>query len=266
MKFELYKPIMPWLVTQNFGDTALLPYYKANGINFVGHNGIDIAAAHGTPVRASHDGTAYYQIDQNQGHGVVIITNEQYDYAGTQCYFKSLYWHLCDPVKEPTFKSPLYNKNPNIGVPVQAGDIIGYADNTGLSTGNHLHFGVKPVAKGEPNNTWGNILQNNGTQGAIDPAPFFNGKFAENAKRFIFSKDIEMGDDNEDVRQLQKRLRTLGYFNYPTDTGYYGNSTRTAVYAFQLDHVKLGWFAKNIYRGIYCSKATREALNGLLIN
>lgn len=35
---------------------------------------------------------------------------------------------------------------------------------------------------------------------------------------------------------LQEDLRVLGYFTYPTNTGYYGDLTTTAVKAFQKDH------------------------------
>lgn len=258
MKLSLYYPLKPHYVTQKFGETAFLSYYKENGVTFSGHNGMDLVCHHGDPIRATHDGLAYYQVDQKQGHGVVIITEDKYDYGAGMFNFKTIYWHLVDPVKEPKYKSPIQGHD---GMRVKAGDIIGYTDSTGLSTGDHLHFGCKPVMKGEPNKAWGNVLQNNGYQGAIDPEPFFNGKYAEDVKKYVFDKDMAVGDDNEDVRQLQKKLRMLGYFNFPTDTGYYGEATRTAVYRFQLDYVRLSWVARNIYRGLYCYAATREALN-----
>ncbi len=73
---------------------------------------------------------------------------------------------------------------------------------------------------------------------------------------------MSRGSEGEEVVQLQKKLRRLGYFTYPTNTGYYGESTREAVYRFQLENIKnLGWLAKNIFRGLYCYKLTREALN-----
>lgn len=43
------------------------------------------------------------------------------------------------------------------------------------------------------------------------------------------------GSSGDEVAQLQGKLRTLGYFNYPRDTGYFGEGTANAVAAFQQD-------------------------------
>jgi len=48
-----------------------------------------------------------------------------------------------------------------------------------------------------------------------------------------FSNNLYTGLKNEEVRSLQKALRSLGLFNYPTDTGSYGKATREAVQLFQ---------------------------------
>lgn len=264
MKLQLYYPLNPYIVTQKFGETAYLSYYLQNGISFPGHNGIDLGAMHGQPIYAAHDGTAYYEVDGNQGHGVIVITNEQFDYAGGQCYFKTIYWHLVDPEKEPQYTSPIYGHSlTNQGVKVKAGDIIGYANSSGLSTGTHLHFGLKPVAQGEDATSWFNVLQNNGYMGAIDPNPYLIGQYAptEN-KPFVFTKNMKMDDDGEDVRQLQLRLQRMGYFPPgQACTGHYGPITRYAVFLYQQDHIKLSWLQRNIYKGMYCYEATRNSLN-----
>lgn len=175
MKLSLKYPVSPIVFNQKFGENAN-PIYAKEGMN--GHNGIDFRAYHGQPIYATHDGLASFQIDAQGGHGVVIVTNEQFDYPlypdlpNNEVYFKTIYWHLCDGLKEPQFKSPFQDKTGFF--PVRCGDLIGYADSTGLSTGDHLHFGLKPAAKGEDWGTWYNVMQNNGYNGAIDPMPYFN--------------------------------------------------------------------------------------------
>lgn len=204
MKLQLLYPVKPAGVNQPFGVNGA--YYQSQGINIIGHNGIDFSAYHGQPVRAAHDGQAYFEVDVDQGEGVVIVTNEQFDYGDGQAYFKSIYWHLCDASKEPQFASPIpHSGNP---VPVKAGDIIGYADNTGLSTGDHLHFGLKPMAKtNETPWIWYNVEQKNGYLGAIDPTPYFDGYYAEDAGEVVAT----MG---QEVSILQKIVGLIqGFFN-----------------------------------------------------
>lgn len=165
-KFTLFYPVKPLHVNQAFG---LNPQTYAQ-FGLAGHNGIDFMATHGQPVYAAHDGTCYPEIDSSGGNGVVIRSSEAYDYGGAQVHFKTIYWHL--------MKADAVVKN---GTQVKAGDLIGYADNTGFSTGDHLHFGLKPQAWNENDWTWANTEQNNGFLGAIDPTPFFNGFFAQDA-------------------------------------------------------------------------------------
>lgn len=195
-KLQLFYPMSDILVTQSFGENG--EYYRAHGINIKGHNGLDLLAYHGKPVYASHDGTAYYEVDDSQGHGVVIVSDKPYDFNGKDVFWKTIYWHLCDP-KETKFASPVYlfsgGQNNNKGMPVKAGDLIGYADNTGLSTGDHLHYGFKPIKAGKGIlvgdgadvgiGDWVNILDGNGYSGAVDPSPYFNGQYATNAKAYI---------------------------------------------------------------------------------
>lgn len=183
-KFELAYPVEPFSVNQEFAEDKKT--YSQFGLN--GHNGLDLRSSHGQPVRASHNGTAYYEVDDSQGHGVVIVSDDAYMYNGKLVHYKTIYWHLCDPKKEPYFASPVWlsvgkKSNSSKGVPVKKGDIIGYADNTGFSSGDHLHFGLKPIVPGKGATSgdapdvgignWVNVEQNNGFKGAIDPTPFF---------------------------------------------------------------------------------------------
>ena len=45
-----------------------------------------------------------------------------------------------------------------------------------------------------------------------------------------------LGDEGEGVRQLQKRLKELGYYTYENITSYYGPITKAAVMLFQKEN------------------------------
>lgn len=246
MNFSIFYPIKPFKITQAFGRPD--PVYT--GLGLKGHNGLDLLAYHGQPIYATHDGTAYYEIDGNQGHGVVLRSDVTYDYQGEQVYMKTIYWHMCDSTKEPQFKSPVEAAGV---LKVKVGDLLGYADNTGLSTGDHLHFGLKPQGKDESNGAWYNVEQNNGYLGAIDPEPFFNGKYVDGNTKFTFMKDLGLYSVSNDVYQLQKRLVEENCGNF-IPTGFFGSKTQAAVVAFQ---VKYG--VKPVTG--FCGPLTRGVLN-----
>lgn len=85
------------------------------------HRGIDYAAAIGTRVRATGDGTI--ELAGNQGgYGKVIMIR----HAGDKT---TVYGHLSGFA--PSIKK---------GVRVSQGDVIGYVGATGLATGPHLHY------------------------------------------------------------------------------------------------------------------------------
>ncbi len=165
-KLLLNYPIKPASVNQAFG--AQNPMYKEHGINIIGHNGIDFAADEHNIIRAAHEGVVTFCGEDGAGGlGVVIRTNEEKDYKDGTAFFKTIYWHL---KKNTFFVKP--------GDQVKIGTALAMADNTGLSTGTHLHFGLKPVAQGENDWTWMNIEQDNGYFGAIDPSPYWTGYYA----------------------------------------------------------------------------------------
>ncbi len=151
-------------INQGFG--ANYDYYHSHfGTN--GHMGIDIKATHGTPVLAAHDGTATTHTDSHGGEGVYIAANG----------FLTVYWHLIGDT-DPAFPMPFQGAKV-----VKAGDLIGFADNTGApfeSTGEHLHFGLCFLdANGSVLNT------DNGFNGCVDPMPYFNKFYAEDAQKLF---------------------------------------------------------------------------------
>lgn len=167
MRLELFYPVKPWVVNYGFGVNEA--YYSQFGIK--GHNGIDINTFRGQPVYAAHDGEVTYAgVDTDEGYGVVLRTLDQRDYDGGTAHMKTIYWHL------------LPNIQVKVGAKIKAGTLLGYADSTGISSGDHLHFALKPVAQGENYWSWENVEQNNGYKGAIDPAPYFNKCFAQDSQ------------------------------------------------------------------------------------
>jgi len=52
-------------------------------------------------------------------------------------------------------------------------------------------------------------------------------------RAYVFTQDLDFGDSGAEVSTLQQTLDTLGFFSYPTITGYFGSVTQTAVQAFQ---------------------------------
>ena len=151
---KLMRPIKTNLKTQGFGENKL-PIYNEMGMK--GHNGWDWKAYDGEPIYwdcTDCEGEVLeLHTDTKGGLGVDIIT------SNSDGIFKHRFWHLksfkCTP-----------------GQILSTGDIIGLADNTGMSTGTHLHRGLKRQGK-LSNGKYYNIDQMNGYFGGIDIEPYF---------------------------------------------------------------------------------------------
>jgi murein DD-endopeptidase MepM/ murein hydrolase activator NlpD len=88
------------------------------------HKGVDFAAAMGTPVKATSDGTVSF-VGQQNGYGNVIMLKHQSNLS-------TVYGHLS------RFSKGLHN-----GEHVRQGDVIGFVGMTGLASGPHLHYEFK---------------------------------------------------------------------------------------------------------------------------
>jgi len=147
---ELRLPLKQIMVNQPFG-VNYLDFYQQWGLK--GHNGVDFQAVDGFNVYAAHSGIVSYAQTYDDGgkkpmKHVEILSQEE--------DFKTIYLHLAEYNVSEDYK-------------VHAGQLIGKCDNTGkYTTGNHLHFGLKPVSA-----VGWTIQKNNGYNGAIDPTPYF---------------------------------------------------------------------------------------------
>jgi hypothetical protein len=201
MILEIHRPILSKRLTQRFGEnkackvlatgkivtkTALtcpagsVDFYKSIGM--LGHNGHDIQAIHGEAVyhAATFSGKMYVEKDQDGGIGVDVLSDEPIFFPGDPpqglpvekiadggyyAYVKMRYWHLLNAIGFD-------------GKKVVYGQQIGRADNTGDSSGDHLHFAPKWSDKNS-----NGVFENNGFYGAFDPAPYYNHDiFAGDAK------------------------------------------------------------------------------------
>lgn len=131
-------------LSQGFGENP--EYYKKFGL--AGHEGLDFATPTGTPIVSATDGVVIRDLDnpvqgKNLGIYVTVWDKEQ------QC--ATYYCHLASNVV-------------SVGQSVVKGQLLGFSDNTGNSTGPHLHFSlVKTDDKGNRINT------DNGYGGFINP-------------------------------------------------------------------------------------------------
>jgi murein DD-endopeptidase MepM/ murein hydrolase activator NlpD len=113
------------------------------------HYGIDFAAPRGTPVATVGDGHVVFA-GWKGGYGKLVIINHPNS-------FKTYYGHLSR-----------IGKGVSAGAKVVQGQVIGYVGSTGLSTGPHLHFGIKNYGK------WVNPLKID-----LPPAEPINEKYRE---------------------------------------------------------------------------------------
>lgn len=123
------KGILSWPVdgakiTQYFGNTA---FARSGAYAGKGHNGIDIGARTGTPIKAALGGT-------------VMSTGNTDAVRGCYSYGK---WVM---IKHGNGLATLYAHlsqiNVSSGQTIARGQVLGYSGATGYATGPHLHFGV----------------------------------------------------------------------------------------------------------------------------
>ena len=128
-------------ITQLFGENP--DFYKQFG--FPGHNGIDFGIPNGTPVLAAAKGVVDKVSFENGGYGNYVKLRHT---DGSSTYY--------------TYYAHLMQATVTAGQNVEAGAVVGHSNNTGASTGPHLHFGLRTSDTSGP------------YKGYIDPKPYFS--------------------------------------------------------------------------------------------
>ena len=157
-------------VTQKFGNKLIL-----NGVDIYGqwgmkgHNGIDYKTPTGTTILAPHSGTIKEARLDNAGYGWYVRLENDIE-GSVLGHNKSLLVKVGDVVTE--------------------GQKLSISDNTGNSTGAHLHWGYYRFPR----------KNNNGYSGYIDQTPFLVNNSIENMIRdFLISKGYTSPETHLDV-------------------------------------------------------------------
>ncbi|NJN14870.1 MAG: peptidoglycan DD-metalloendopeptidase family protein [Oscillochloris sp.] len=154
------------------GNGFVVNYRGQGNVQYDGHDGHDYYFPDqpiGTPILAAAAGIAYAR--DHRGKGVVIVHPGGYE---------TVYWHLDDFA--PVFSGLVGLSQ---GLPVQAGDLLGYSGKTGFVQGTpHLHFEVRH---------YGRQVDPYGWQGAgPDPCLAYAGCAAS---RWLWHGSISGSDD-----------------------------------------------------------------------
>ena len=189
MKLRLYYPVRPFRVNQKWGDNVpcvrnfgLPSQLIVNGANnftcpagfdklyahwgMSGHNGMDLQTGVQSIYAACDGIVVEQQTVPARGLGLGILTNEQYDFGNMGTHFiKIRYWHL----------KSFYC---SVGDRITAGQLIGISNNTGYSSGNHLHFEGQLYDK-DPGGHPKLFAPLGSIAGSIDLEPFFVGMYAD---------------------------------------------------------------------------------------
>lgn len=193
-----------------------------------GHNGEDYACKEGTGIYAAAKGFCAFVGEDAKGYGKHVVQICSTDTANRYLYI--IYGHM---LKQEVI----------VNEQVEAGQLLGFVDSTGFSTGNHLHFGVRYIERRKPNagetqmiinNVIYTILDyNNGYFGYVDPLPLF-GKEPND----VLAVDNRYGSPYSSIREAywSFRYNEALFWKQASDLGYsateFAKMKNGAVYGY----------------------------------
>lgn len=220
--------MFPVRINQEWGRKD--SFYEQFG--FKQHNGTDYALGEKGELRCPVPCEVTKIAVQPTGAGLYIclLTLDQYDFEDDKSAFVELtYMHLDHTIA-------------SVGQKLAPGELFAIGDNTGASTGSHTHLAPKRVKKRSGGYY---TIDKNDANSTFDPEKHRNGTFAKDlvpkSKYFPFSKDLYIGMEDPEVKELQKFLNAQGFRvalwgnGAPgLETAYFGALTQKALRKFQL--------------------------------
>jgi len=148
-------PESEYRITQSYGCTTYARCGRSRGpYGGAPHNGLDIAAGYGQPIKAIAEGEIIAN-GKNDGWGnwVAIRHPDKYNLVSVYAHMSALSFL-------------------QVGTPIKTGQVIGYEGNTGKVTGSHLHLSIYKDFFTYVSDKKGGQLYFNYFEGSLNPLNF----------------------------------------------------------------------------------------------
>jgi murein DD-endopeptidase MepM/ murein hydrolase activator NlpD len=214
-RLSLYYPVRPHVVNRPWGFYSPQEYLP---FGFTLHNGVDLNLVDGQSIFAPLEAEVVNIGNEPSGGGIFVslLSSSQYTFDGDSTpTFVLLDFFHCQEIKV------------SIGDHVAIGQLIALGDNTGVTTGSHTHMqprreSVVPAPVGATINAYrfmGNEVcfmdfDKNDANNSFDPAPYWNGTYADEYNPSAVAELEEKVSDLTRVRdaliaELQKKTTPI---------------------------------------------------------
>ncbi len=197
------------------------------------HEGTDIIVDQMTPLLAAVNGRVTFLTETEKPWGMAIYIEDAAGYS-----YRYLHVNNDTPGTDDgkAILAYAFARGISRGTNVSAGQVIAFAGDSGNAENvtHHLHFEIWTPAR-EAINPYPSLMAAIG-----QPLPQENEVITPAPGGYQFTRDLELGDTGEDVRQLQKYLNQHGYLvatsgagSPSNETTYFGPATKAALIKFQ---------------------------------